>query len=97
MIRQKIIAYILENKILHDNNIINDPDKISFLIIIILYSNIQNYKFYLNMLTSKKNNNDDIINTEFSNFKDKEFICINNIKYLNDYSEKELYNFDYLM
>ena len=97
MVRKKIVSYILENKILQDKTIINDPDKISFLIIIILYSTIQNYKFYLNMLTSNKNENNDKIKAEIKKFKDKEFICVNNIKYLGDYNENELYNYDYLM
>ena len=96
--RKEIIKYILNFEILKDNNIINDPDKISFLIIIILYSNIENYKFYLNMLKSLKYDfNNKEINSKIKNFTNPEYICIDNLKYLHEFENKELYNFDYLM
>ena len=94
-----IITYILDNKILENEEIINDQIKITLLILIIIYPNLINYKFYLNMLDSKKYNyNDKTINEKISKLNDKNEICINNLNYLDlgDYKLNEIYNFNYL-
>ena len=84
-----IVSAILEQKILERDDIINDFIKFTFLIIIILYGNKDNFQFFLNMLTAKKNNKQ-------LDLKNSENLCIENLESKN-YKINELYNFDYLV
>ena len=97
---------LLDGKYFDSDLIINSQDRVDFLSLIIfnILSNIE-YKISLNLLTSKNNNDNDLLKYTISKdnivYNNKCFrkyeVCLNNLHYLDKIDESFIYNFDYLL
>ena len=94
------IKTIMDNKLLKNDNILNDKDKLECALILIINpcdASSKDFQFCSNLLLSENLSKEKSSQLE-KDYKDAEYICLNNLSSKFDmYDKEEKYNFKYLI